>query len=442
MSEPLPKYAAAARLERSAIDMAADRPIVERSDLVLACARTLHTNGQSTHETVQTAKRLGTQLGLRATLIAHWEELELRGTDGTDSQVSFERGSPTGINMDRVASAMSSIQNFFASGPAIVAALENIKAIAQTPPAPTWLFTLAAAAGAAAMAAIFGAHHLKAVVLIMISAAVGAVLRRTLARCSTNTLLQPLCAALLAGIIGALAVRYDLSSSLRLVAVCPCMILVPGPHVLNGAMDLIAARINLGASRLVYAVLIILAISAGLLLGMGLLSVSLPVGEPGRAVPLWLDVIAAGVAVAAFSVFFSTPLRMLGWPVAVGMLAHAVRWGALKAGAGVATGALVACLLVGGILAPVARRWRMPFAAIGFASVVSMMPGVYLFRTASGLVQLANNSNANFDLLRATIADAMTAITIILAMSFGVVAPKMIFDRFGGGSQPARDGMF
>jgi len=418
--------------------MAADHTILERNDLVLACALVLHTNGQSTHETVQAAERLGTQLGLRATMIAHWEELELRATaaDGTGSQVSFERGSPTGINMDRVASAMSAIENCTAGRPPISAALENIKAIAHAPPAPTWLFTLAAAAGAAAMAAIFGAHHLKAVVLIMVSAAAGAVLRRTLARYSSNTLLQPFCAALLAGMFGALAVRFNLSSSLRLVAVCPCMILVPGPHVLNGAMDLIAARINLGASRLVYASLIILAISAGLLLGMGSLSVSLPVGEPGRTVPLWLDVIAAGVAVAAFSVFFSTPLRMLGWPVAIGMLAHAVRWSALKAGAGVATGALVACLLAGGILAPVARRWRMPFAAIGFASVVSMMPGVFLFRMASGLMQLADYSNANFDLLRATITDAITAIAVILAMSFGVVGPKMIIDRLGGGSRP------
>ena len=123
---------------------------------------------------------------------------------------------------------------------------------------------------------------------------------------------------------------------------------------------------------------------------------------------------------------------MLGWPVAIGMLAHAVRGEVLQAGAGVATGALVACLLVGGTLAPVARRWRMPFAAIGFASVVSMMPGVFLFRMVSGLVQLADYSNANVDLLRATIADAMTAIAIILAMSFGVVAPKMIIARFDG----------
>src|SRR2546421_7896387 len=235
-------------------------------------------------------------------MIAHWEELELRDADGTGSQVSFEGGSPTGMNMDRVASAMSAIENCGVGRPPIGAALEDIKAIANAPPSPTWLFTLAAAAGAAAMAAIFGVHHLKAVVLIMVSAAAGAVLRRTLARYSANTLLQPLCAALLAGMIGALAVRYNLSSSLRLVAVCPCMILVPGPHVLNGMMDLVAARVHLGASRLIYAGLVILAISAGLLLGLGLLGVSLPVGQPGRPVPVWLDVIAAGVAVAAYSI--------------------------------------------------------------------------------------------------------------------------------------------
>src|SRR6202022_3255219 len=121
------------------------------------------------------------------------------------------------------------------------ASIKAIGMISRASPAPTWLFTLAAAAGAAALSVIFGVQHLSAVALIVASAAVGAVVRRTLAQFSTNVLLQPLCAALLAGVIGALAVRYELSSSLRLVAVCPCMILVPGPHVLNGMMDLAAA---------------------------------------------------------------------------------------------------------------------------------------------------------------------------------------------------------
>jgi uncharacterized membrane protein YjjB (DUF3815 family) len=212
------------------------------------------------------------------------------------------------------------------------------------------------------------------------------------------------------------------------------MILVPGPHVLNGMMDLAAVRIPLGASRLIYAGLIILAISVGLLLGLSLLNVSLPVDGPGRPVQLWLDVIAAGIAVAAYSIFFSTPLRMLGWPVAVGMLAHALRWWTLSVGAGVGTGALVACMLVGLVLTPVARRFQMPFAAIGFASVVSMMPGVFLFRMVSGLLQLATGSNTTLQLLGGTIADGLIAITIILAMSFGLIVPKIVIDRLFDGA--------
>jgi uncharacterized membrane protein YjjP (DUF1212 family) len=402
--------------------------VQERSDLILKFGQVLHENGQTTGETVEATESLGKALGLDAIVIPDWRDLQLEVKQGDSSYVSLALASPTGIDMDRVSAAMLGIGEVdFGKLPA---AKETIEKISRRPPVPTWLFTLGAAGGAAALAVIFGVEHLFSVVLIMISAGAGAVLRRALGKYSGNLFLQPFVAALLAGFIGALAVIYNLSSSLRLIAVCPCLVLIPGPHILNGMLDLIRGRVNLAISRLVYAGFIIVAISVGVLLTLGLLQVSLPVDEAGRTVPLLVDVAAAGIAAWAYSVFYSTPIRLIIWPVVVGMLAHAVRYETLAAGGNVVMATLIASLVAGSILAPVARLRQMPFAAIGFAAVVSMLPGVYLIRLSSGILQLVNASTATSQVLISVGTNTATAIGIVLAITFGVVVPKLLFDYF------------
>jgi uncharacterized membrane protein YjjP (DUF1212 family) len=404
----------------------------EKADLVLTFVRVLFVNGQRSDQVMIAAERVARKLGMSAHLSMRWGDLQLQVEEDGVARTLHVAADPMGVDMHRVAAAFRVLGDLEADRLTPAAALKTILAVAKMPSADTWRVAMAAGGGALALSVVYGLDQWPAAVLIFLSAALGAVVRRRAATFSPNALLQPFAAALLAGIVGALAVRCDVSSSLRLVAICPCMILVPGPHLLNAAFDLLDGRINLGASRLLFAGLVIAAIATGLLLGMGLLGVTIPADAPGRVVPIWQDMIAAGVAVASFCTFFSLPARAMAWPVAIGMIAHGVRWLAMTVfGFGVASGALVACITAALLVSPVARRLQIPFAAMSFASVVSIMPGIYFFRFGSGLEQIAAGQHATVELIGSVVADGTTAFMIIAAMGLGLVIPKRILDRFG-----------
>jgi uncharacterized membrane protein YjjP (DUF1212 family) len=408
------------------------RDSTEALELISSSARLLFGNGQTTERMMAATEQLGEALGFRASVFPRWGELVVRIEDDSGSRYDVVAAEPAGMDMRKVTATMTAIDRFREGRMDVAAMRSALDTITRLPPVSTARFALFAAAGAAALGVIFGAAHLYSLVLIAFSAGAGACLRRWLAGLSRNLFVQPLCAALFAGIIGAIAVRLQLASVLLLVAVCPCMVLVPGPHVLNGMIDLTRARITLGAARILYAGLIIVMICAGLLLGLALGGVSLPASGPSHSVPLGYDVLAAGVAVAAYGTFFSMPWRMLPIPIVIGMLAHASRWEAISvAGASAETGALIACLVVGVIITPIADRLQLPFAGVAFASVVSLIPGVFLFRMAGGMVEFATlGTQASQQLLLQVFADVTTAVLIILAMSFGLIIPKMCIQYF------------
>jgi hypothetical protein len=77
-------------------------------------------------------------------------------------------------------------------------------------------------------------------------------------------------------------------------------------------------------------------------------------------------------------------------------------------------------------MTPIADRLRLPFAGLAFASVVSLIPGSYLFRMAGGMVGiLAAGTKAGSELFLEVIADATGAILIVVAMTFGLVIPRI-----------------
>jgi uncharacterized membrane protein YjjP (DUF1212 family) len=398
--------------------------------LLSAATRILFANGETTRRLILGIERLGRALGVDVAVSPRWGEVVLRIDDPAGARLHWIAASPLGVDMQKVAAANALIDRICKNAIGFDDAQLQLAAIRHLPPVSLARFVLLTAAGAAALGIIFGAGQWLTLAFIALSAGGGALLRRWLATLGNNAFAQPFGAALLAGIIGAAAARLQFVPMPHLVAVCPCMVLVPGPHFLNGAIDLARARIALGACRIGYAALTTLVISVALLAGLSLGGFDLPASWPAGVVPLGYDVIAAGVAVAAYGTFFAMPWRMLPIPIVIGMLAHASRWLVIVPGGGSAeTGALVACFLVGAIVTPVADRLRLPFAAFAFASVVSLIPGVYIFRMASGLLNLiAPGRGPSPDLLLGTMVDGATALLIIVAMAFGLIIPKLVIE--------------
>lgn len=262
------------------------------------------------------------------------------------------------------------------------------------------------------------------------------MLRRVISLRSSNVLLQPFVAAVFAGLVGAAASHFHLSRTLSFVAAGQCMALVPGPHFLNGLGDLLSVRIPLAICRLTFAGVIVAAISTGLLLGLGLGGASLPVTEMTASIPLLRDALAAGIATASFGMLFAIPGNVLVWTVGIAIAAHVTRWLMIYVGCGgFGLESLVACALAGTLATLVARRHRAPFAAVAFAAVVSMIPGIFMFRAASGVIEILHRqTTAPQVLIAGTLADSARAIVVVLAMGIGLVTPR----HFVGAGEPKR----
>ena len=402
--------------------------------------RILCVNGQTTHRIIEEATLLGKTLGYTVSVSAAWNQFIVRLDELPDpqkenvritSQIEVLDIMPVGVDMNKVSQTLGVLDQVRSGSLALEQALKQLNEIERLAPVSIERFVVMAGLGAAALGLIFGVTDLFTLIAIFLSAALGAVARRVVLRFTRSLFAQPLIAALLAGVVGAVLQKFEFQATLQFIEVCPCMILVPGAHIINGSLDLARGRISLGIARLTYAGLIILMICLGLLLGLWMGGQSLAPDVAGHSLPLALDMMAAAVAIAAFGTFFSMPWRVLMIPMVVGAVAHAIRWSVIEVSDDVVIGAAAACFFAGIVATPLAHKLKLPFAALAFVSVVSLMPGVFLFRMASALIEIYKlGGKSTESILGYAASDAMTTMMICLAIAFGLIIPKLMIDHY------------
>ena len=284
------------------------------------------------------------------------------------------------------------------------------------------IFGVAASALAWLLRADWGAIAVSGV-----SAGLGLIARRVLARRHVLLFALPFTAALIGALLGGLVIRLGWTQTPGICLLVPALMLVPGVPLINSVNDMLENQMLTGLGRLGLSMGILVAAGLGILLGKWLILGVLPAAAtPSVTVPLTLtlDVLLAGFAAFGFGALYNAPWRVLWISIVCGMVGHGLRFVCLEEGISLEISTLLACLAIGVIAGIAADRRRLPFAALAFAGAVPMMPGVFMYRGLAGSITMSAMANA--------VDPAVSAGTIALFIKSAFIVGAMAIGLLGG----------
>lgn len=289
---------------------------------------------------------------------------------------------------------------------------------------PRWLVAVLLGAGACSFARLLGADS-AAMVVAGISTSLGLLARQELSRRHFSLLALPFTAACIGAALGGIAIRSGWTRSPELVLVVPALMVVPGPHLLNGLFDLVDNHLPMSLSRLGLAMGILLASALGIVIGVRL---SLPGAafpeQPagGSGLNLISDMCLAGIATCGFAAYFNTPWRQMRLAAIGGMVGHGLRYMALDHGISLEVATFFGGLSVGAISTWMAHSTRAPVAVIAFAGAVTMIPGSSVYHALAEALRLARlNGASNPGLAASMLSSAIEGCVVVGGLAFGLV---------------------
>jgi uncharacterized membrane protein YjjP (DUF1212 family) len=295
---------------------------------------------------------------------------------------------------------------------------------AVTPRHLRWVAVALLGIAASCLAGLLGAD-IGTVIVTGVATGLGLAARQELGRRHCNLLVMPLTAAFIGAVLGGLAIRCGWTHTPGLALIVPALMLVPGPHLINGLLDGIDNYLSMCVARLSLAFGILLASALGIVIGIELaLPGPLPVEQAAETnhLDVFSDMLLAGVVTCGFAVFYNTTWPQVGMAAIGGMAGHGLRFMAREADWTLEAATLLGGFAVGIVSAWIARANRIPLAAIAFAGAVTMMPGLQIYRALGGTLHLARlNGNADLSIIADTLGNMSQACLVVGALAVGLI---------------------
>ena len=404
-----------------------------QSNVVHRTGRMVLAAGHGSYRVKAHMQRVGKALGLDA-VKAHvaLTEISTTAVRGGLYRTEVSEVRTVGINANRLAELDSYISGLEGEATAeqVTAELDRIESLPYM--YRGWFNAFAAGMACAAFALLNGGGWVECL-LVLVAAATGQFVRRTLVHRGINQVGVTMLAAALSCSIYLLlmnALGWLVAEPGAYVAgyISAILYLVPGFPLVTSALDLFRLDLSAGISRLTYALMLLASGAMSLWVVSALMGVS-PQADaviPQPWQPVWqldwgLRALASFVGVMGFAILFNSPWRMAFAAATVGMVANLLRLVLISGFAWTPpAAAAVAALLVGLLARVLADRVRAPRLTISVPAVVIMVPGVSAYRAMFA---------ASMGDQVAAVSYGLAATLVVLGLAVGLGVARMLTDR-------------
>lgn len=393
--------------------MSANSPEEIRSAFITMIARRLHESGAAVHRLEGAVRAVADALNVDVDILATPTALSISFNQPEGApRTHLLRVSPGDVNLarlcdvDEVAAAVSCGAMDAAGGMRALAELE------RAPPVyPASVQALAWGVNAAAVGLLLQLTWPAIAVAFLLGTGLALLHSHAGVRLSESGSFEAL-SGLLAAMIAVSLARAGLPIDAAVTVMASIIILIPGLSLTTAVTELSTSHWSAGTARLAGALVTLLKLVFGVVLGQRLAALVMPEGEwlalQGAALPsaelVWVALPLAG---CAFGVIFAARLRDLWLVVGIALISYVVtRFGTANYGPEV--GIFLAAFLVAVTSNLFARIMDRPATLLRVPGVILLVPGLLSFRSLGSLY------GGSTELSATTALAALAALTFLM----------------------------
>lgn len=145
-------------------------------------------------------------------------------------------------------------------------------------------------------------------------------------------------------------------------------------------------------------------------------------------VKLLIEGIFASFASLGFAMVFNVPKHTLKYCALGGFIVYDLRTIFLSLDFGIEISTFLASASIGLIALYWSRKYKIPRPVYTVASIIPVLPGTYAFNAMIDVINM-NRFGANQELIELFIHNSLKSVSILFAITFGLVLPSLYFLR-------------